>query len=198
MSAKKNSKKPLILYLVRHGEAEERSDSTDERDPPLTDLGRKQAQKIAQRLADEKFDHIYYSPLQRACQTAKYALEKHERTPATETSEVKELSSFHFLSSAYQLTDEESRFVEYECDVMQRFVNRIRHEHNYGEKILVVSHGNFIRTIMPVLGGRNPSESLLMEINNASLSVLEVWASGISILRFGNSLRHLEEDEVTI
>ena len=80
---------------------------------------------------------------------------------------------------------------------MQRFVKGIRREHKYGDKILIVSHASFIRTIMPVLGGRTPSESLLMEINNASLSVLEVWASGISILRFGNSLRHLDENEMT-
>lgn len=188
----------MLLYLVRHGEAEQRSDGANEKDPPLTELGHKQAQKIARRLKDETFSHIYYSPLRRAKSTAEYILKFHKDTKVTETEEVKELSSFHFISNAYQLSVEEKCFVAYECDVMQRFVNRIRHDHKYGDKILVVSHGNFIRTIMPVLGGRNPSESLLMEINNTSLSVLEVWDSGIAILRFGNSLRHLDEEEITI
>ena len=174
-------KKPLLLYLVRHGEAEQKSDSTDERDPALTELGHKQARKIAERLSSEHFDHIYFSTLKRAKATAEYILKTHGSSPVTETAEVKEWSSFQFISASCQLSIQERHFVEYECDVMQRFVNRIRHEHKYGDKILIVSHGNFIRTIMPVLGGRNPSESLLMEINNASLSVLEVWASGISI-----------------
>ena len=60
------------LYLIRHA----RSTWNAERrmqgwaDPPLDDVGQRQAQALAERLKDEAFHAIYSSPLARARQTA--------------------------------------------------------------------------------------------------------------------------------
>lgn len=60
----------MELILVRHGESLGNVVTYDCPDPELTDLGRKQVKLLAKRLASEKFDYIYSSPLIRALETA--------------------------------------------------------------------------------------------------------------------------------
>jgi probable phosphoglycerate mutase len=59
------------LLLIRHGLPlrVERDDGRPA-DPPLSDRGRAQAERVARWLAHERIDHIVSSPLQRARQTA--------------------------------------------------------------------------------------------------------------------------------
>lgn len=56
--------------MIRHGQPEWVRDGLNVTDPPLTDLGRRQAEALAARLAAEPFDEILVSPLERARQTA--------------------------------------------------------------------------------------------------------------------------------
>jgi 2,3-bisphosphoglycerate-dependent phosphoglycerate mutase len=56
--------------MVRHGEPEWIRDGLNVVNPPLTDRGRQQADRLAEALRDEHFDEILVSPLDRARQTA--------------------------------------------------------------------------------------------------------------------------------
>lgn len=56
--------------LVRHAEPVRIVDAAGPADPPLTERGRRQAAAAAVFLAEESFDAIYASPMQRARQTA--------------------------------------------------------------------------------------------------------------------------------
>jgi probable phosphoglycerate mutase len=58
------------IVLVRHGQPEWVRDGLNVGNPPLTELGRRQAQKMAETLAEEDFDEVLVSPLLRARQTA--------------------------------------------------------------------------------------------------------------------------------
>lgn len=64
------------LYLVRHGERLDAvnknwySADDNKYDPPLSELGFEQAQRLAERLSQEPIDHIFVSPYVRALQTA--------------------------------------------------------------------------------------------------------------------------------
>ena len=62
----------MELYLIRHGEIA--GDPHQHYEPPvdgcLSEWGCNQAQKLAERLADVRFDAIFASPLGRAIQTA--------------------------------------------------------------------------------------------------------------------------------
>lgn len=58
------------LYLIRHAQAQAGAVSPDPLDPPLTVIGRHQAERLAARLADEGFDALYSSPMLRALETA--------------------------------------------------------------------------------------------------------------------------------
>lgn len=64
----------LKIYLARHGQNEDNVEGilNGHRDRPLTELGRKQAAELAEKIANERinFDAIYSSPLIRAYETA--------------------------------------------------------------------------------------------------------------------------------
>ena len=61
----------MELILIRHGlpERVETEDGTPA-DPPLSEVGHEQAQRMAKWLEDQHIDHLYSSPMQRAVQTA--------------------------------------------------------------------------------------------------------------------------------
>lgn len=67
------------FILVRHGQTEwNRNERFRGRaDIPLNETGVAQAQKVAARLAEEKIDAVYSSPLQRAIKTAQPTAETH-------------------------------------------------------------------------------------------------------------------------
>ena len=58
------------IYLVRHGHCQALPADHEHRiNPGLSERGRLQAQRLAQRLADIEFDRVLISPLRRAWQT---------------------------------------------------------------------------------------------------------------------------------
>jgi 2,3-bisphosphoglycerate-dependent phosphoglycerate mutase len=60
----------MEIVLIRHGQPEWVKDGRAVVNPPLTDLGHRQAEAVAQALRGEHFDEILVSPLIRARQTA--------------------------------------------------------------------------------------------------------------------------------
>jgi probable phosphoglycerate mutase len=60
----------MEIVLVRHGQPEWVRDERSVVDPPLTERGRRQAQRVADVLGSTTFDEVVVSPLQRAQQTA--------------------------------------------------------------------------------------------------------------------------------
>jgi broad specificity phosphatase PhoE len=59
-----------VIVLVRHAEAVAPSDPRfEENDRPLAEAGRRDAERLADQLADEAVDAIYSSPYPRAMQT---------------------------------------------------------------------------------------------------------------------------------
>lgn len=65
----------MEIVLIRHGEPEWVRDGLNVVDPPLTERGLRQAERLAESLRDERFDEILVSPLVRARQTAAPLLE---------------------------------------------------------------------------------------------------------------------------
>jgi probable phosphoglycerate mutase len=60
----------MELVLIRHGEPEWVREGLNVVNPPLTERGHLQAERVAAQLAGEHFDEIIVSPLLRARQTA--------------------------------------------------------------------------------------------------------------------------------
>src|SRR5437660_2471183 len=63
---------PLQLVFIRHGSSTWNDEGRiqGQLDPPLSEKGREQAEKLAARLRDETVDALYSSDLQRARSTA--------------------------------------------------------------------------------------------------------------------------------
>lgn len=60
----------MELYLIRHGQSSNNAGARHVADPPLTELGRQQAQCTAEWLKDEDITALYSSPFRRALETA--------------------------------------------------------------------------------------------------------------------------------
>jgi len=187
---------PFTVILVRHAEAEG-PDPSEPAGPRLTPLGRGQAERVADRLGKEKLDHIYTSDLHRAYDTAREILKHHKDIPFTVTMDIREVTHYHFVSDPRPLKPVLRRHINAERQALDRFAEQLRSAHKPGEKILVVCHGNFIRSLIPILGGRDPRKSVLIEFNNASVSLIDVWANGEAVLRLANCVRHLLPSQVT-
>jgi probable phosphoglycerate mutase len=65
----------MELLLVRHGQPEWVRDGLNVVDPPLTELGRRQAAALAAAMTGEALDEVLVSPLLRARETAAPVLE---------------------------------------------------------------------------------------------------------------------------
>jgi probable phosphoglycerate mutase len=74
----------MELVLIRHGEPEWVRDGLNVVDPPLTERGHMQAQRVADVLRGEHFDEIIVSPLRRARQTAAPLLKAQQRPETIE------------------------------------------------------------------------------------------------------------------
>ncbi len=73
----------MEMTFIRHGEPEWSRDGLTIDDPPLTERGRRQAEALAEALADEQFDEIWVSPLHRAQETAEPLIERLGRPSRT-------------------------------------------------------------------------------------------------------------------
>jgi 2,3-bisphosphoglycerate-dependent phosphoglycerate mutase len=188
---------PLIVTFVRHAQAGNNTEPGRISGPKLTELGRMQAERLADRLAKEKFHHIYTSDLNRAYETAQEILKYHTDTPFTVTTDIREITHFHFLPKQRPVKPVTRKSIGREREILDRFVANLRNLHNPGERVLVVCHGNVIRTILPVLGGRDPKNTILIELNNTSVTIIDVWCSGEAVLKLANCVRHLLPNQIT-
>jgi broad specificity phosphatase PhoE len=188
--------KPITVYFVRHGQAV-KGEGDDKRGPPLSDLGRRQAERLARRMSGVELNHIYASSMKRAHDTARLVHVYHQELPLTVLDDLREVSHYHFLSDLIPDDQAIKEYVRKERDAVVRFVNHVRHHHRQGDKILVACHGNIIRTLMPLMGGKEPAQSVLLEINNTAVCILDTWGNGEAVLLLSNCTKHLLPKQVT-
>jgi broad specificity phosphatase PhoE len=85
------------VVLVRHGQQQIddplRGKVGDFIDPPLSEIGRRQAQLVGERFADERVDAVYTSTLQRAYDTGVAIGARHALTP-TVIADLREIEVF--------------------------------------------------------------------------------------------------------
>jgi probable phosphoglycerate mutase len=85
------------VYLVRHGATELSAEDAfaGETDIPLSDMGREQLKKLAERLAGEPIAAFYASPLGRTMETARILAAPHGK-PVTAKEGLREISHGHW------------------------------------------------------------------------------------------------------
>ena len=117
------------LWLVRHADCYR--DMTEADDPPLSSLGRDQAQRLAERVTHAKPAAVYSSPYRRAMETAR-AITEDVRVDSRLIEMALDISEDGTLDFKEEPVAAAAR--------MRRVVDDLVREHD-GERVVVVSHG---------------------------------------------------------
>lgn len=179
----------LRILFVRHGQAV--GDHPDD-DPPLSDLGRNQAEAVAQRLSALRFDAIYASTMARAAQTADAIRSHHPDTPFESRPDLREVS-WHLVGKGDPPLDPLQRNADrLRGDELRAFADLLLQRHMANDRILVVSHGCVARYVIACLAGVDPAGTVLYETANASVSEVIMQDGRFLWLNRVNDTRHLD------
>ena len=202
--------RPARLYLIRHGESTWNREHRiqGQLDPPLSELGRRQAELLGRRLAGRSFAGFYASDLKRAFETAQEigSLIGLEPQPVQSLREI-------FLGDWEGMRTDEiaNRFPEawaswveepdwdvvpggegaapFESRVASALEDIFR-RHATGN-VLVVTHGGVIQIALHSVVGR-PSHGLFpFRISNGSVTIVE-RRNGRMVIATVNDTSHLE------
>jgi broad specificity phosphatase PhoE len=164
-----------IVILARHGETDWNREGRWQgwADPPLNELGRRQAGELAERLRDVPFDAVYTSDLRRAHETAEIVAAPHGAPVVTDEGlrEI-DVGSWSGLTGAEiqerfgdERPDGETR--EEHRERVRAAAERLIAAHP-GERILLVCHGGTMRALAGAFEG---------PIENCAVIELR-WADG--------------------
>lgn len=189
------------LLLVRHGETEWNKEGRYHgvTDVELSEVGLEQARRLGQRLAMEKPNALYSSPLKRAMHTAQQIAEVND-LPIVPCDELKELNLGDFEGKRFRGADDEGRPLEaaweagniefnlpggetlYQlCGRVAGFVATLRERHSTGT-VLIVSHGGALRIVICHLIGIELKNWWRIRLESASVSIVEVQLEGAVLL----------------
>ena len=204
------------LFLIRHGESTYNAEGRIQghQDPPLSELGLRQAEAIARRLCSETLDAVYSSDLMRASATAEMIAAPRQlpvlTTPFLRESRlgvIEGLTRSEMEEMHPQLLHEWRREpltarppgAESIEDVVARcraFLAETLPDDSQGSRLVIVGHGGSLRGIV-VAGLELPTEAYRrMHFSNASLSVIELGENpAIWLLNDTSHLDSLRTDE---
>lgn len=199
----------MRLILVRHGESEANARGIIQGriDFGLSELGRQQAQRVAERLLHEDVVRIITSPLLRAAQTADVIGAAGGLAPVAEPAlmeyDVGEISGLTgeeirerhpHVAGAYArgerplFAGEEGReaFAARLSDVLARLTAGPE-----GETTVAVAHGGVVSAVCHLLIGLDLNRPGIFQVANCSLTVIGRERSGRLAIRSHNDVCHL-------
>jgi probable phosphoglycerate mutase len=206
------------IVLVRHGESAPFSPGTlqplldGQGDPELAELGRRQAERVAERLATGRVDAIYRSPLRRTGETAAPLARRLGLEPVI----VPDLAEVHLgewegglfrqrmreggpLAEAMLRTERWDVIpgAESNEDLTARIraaVGRMSTAHP-GGRVVAVAHAGLIGMTLSIASGARPLA--FTHVDNASISLLVVTGDRWIVRSFNDTshLEHLEDLE---
>lgn len=205
----------MEIYFVRHGQTiwnvEKRFQGLS--DSPLTELGITQAKLLGKKLKDIKFDKFYSTSLKRAYDTANYI--KGNRKQKVEIFDdfveismgdmegikqedfkklyPEQVKNFFFNQLEYDPSSFGGEsFLEVRERVIRGLNKFIELNKNY-ERVLVVSHGATLKTLLHYISGKDISTLSDEAIpKNTSYTIVKYENGKFEIIDFSNT-SHLEE-----
>ncbi len=185
---------PTQLYLIRHGEVEERYHKVFggcRIDMALSGLGQKQALALQTWLGDTKLDAIYASPMLRVRQTLKHVAESRNMEPEfmdglreldfgkwtghrwDEVQSIFGVSAFDWLEIIESAGIPEGESTEHVAARVGDCIQSILNAHPH-QRVAVFCHGGIIRVILALLLRMPLRHMAHFNIEYGSLSVVEV------------------------
>lgn len=205
----------MEIYFVRHGQTiwnvEKRFQGLS--DSPLTELGITQAKLLGEKLKDIKFDKFYSTSLKRAYDTANYikgnrkqkveifddfveiSMEDMEGIKQEDFKKLypEQVKNFFFNQLEYDPSSFGGEsFLEVRERVIRGLNKFIELNKNY-ERVLVVSHGATLKTLLHYISGKDISTLSDEAIpKNTSYTIVKYENGKFEIIDFSN-ISHLEE-----
>jgi probable phosphoglycerate mutase len=186
----------MKLILTRHGQTEENKKRIVQGHLPgkLSDLGLEQAKKVAERLKDEKLDHIYSSDLARAADTAK-EIAKFHTCPLHFVKELREKDFGKLSGVSYDEIDphkDTSSEIESAKSMKSRvklFLDKVYDKYS-NKTVLFVAHNSINRALISVITGKDYEEIDFQK--NTSISVFEIEEDNNHKVHLLNCINHLD------
>ena len=199
----------MELYLIRHGQSASNADPANKTvEPPLTELGERQAVRAGSELADRAIVRLYCSPMLRALQTARLIAEPLGLVPHVFVG----LHEWYSPRDHHGLTRQQ--MMEVCPDVVlpedvptmlvqigenaRRFLAHLESHHpEPHERVAAVSHGGFLSTLIGTFYGLEPDDDpyRFAHCNTAISKIRRI--DGRTQLRYMRHQSHLDDDMVT-
>lgn len=197
----------MDLYIVRHARPERQVvDHENGADPALSELGRQQAERIADYLEHEKIDHVVSSTMLRAVQTAEplaarlgVAIEqiddlKESDHRASAYVPLEEMSpddphAAHYYSGDLYETVFSDGFEQFEERVVGAFDQVIAA--NRSRRVAVFCHGMVTATYLRQLLGFD--DVFAVTVDYCGLSRVRASSSGVRSVRSMNETHHVRD-----
>lgn len=208
-SARPSTLRPMELVLVRHGlPMRVENEPGVPADPPLSEVGRDQARRVADWLAPEGFDVVYSSPMRRAVETAEPLAER-LGLEVTIDDELAELDRGHHFyvpveelkatgDPRYQQLLEGTLYGDIDMDtfgqVASLAVQRVL-EANAGKRIVLFAHGGVINAFASKQLGLDRWFFFPPGYTSITRFKMSEWGNGITIYSL-NELAHLRPTDV--
>jgi probable phosphoglycerate mutase len=196
----------MELIIVRHArpERDERADGAGTADPPLCEVGRRQAEATAEFLAGETIDHIMASPMQRARATAEPLAKllgldvelhdglkeaDHYRTryvPAEEMTMDDDIVK-EFLGDKFAMFGPLGGFEPWRTSIVATFDHIV--ERNKGKRVAVFCHGMVIGTYLTTLIGHG--DPYVLTPDYCGIVRVRAASNGIRTTRSANETGHV-------
>lgn len=194
------------LALVRHGESTFNRDNlfTGHIDAPLTERGREEARAAAVKLKDLRFDRAYCSSLSRTVDSLEIILAALGqatvpvvRAPALDERRYGDLEGLNKAETERKFGEHQVRLWRrgYDAappggeslkDTASRAVAYLKSDIlpniSAGKTVLVVAHGNSLRSIVMGLDGLTPEEVLKLDIATGQTLLYDI-DTGLHVLR---------------
>lgn len=203
----------LDLVLVRHGQSQAYVEGEmfalvdGHGDPPLSELGRAQAERVGERLATVGIEAIYVSNLQRTAQTAA-PLAARTGLPVWVEPDLREVLLGEWEGGTYRRNVAEGHPIALRMLAEERWdvipggessasfegrvragIDRIAAKHA-GQRVAVFTHGGVVGRAMKIASGSRPFA--FNRSDNASISTLAVLGDDWFVRSF-NDTSHLHD-----
>ena len=198
------------LFLVRHGETDWNKTGRYQghTDIDLNATGIWQAERLRDRLAEQKIDAVYSSDLRRALHTAEIVTSRHNSLSLISLEELRELNFGKLEGLNFeqvQLNCPEANWwsgrdsgelnvpggetLSQLADRTKLFISKLG-KHSSKETVLIVAHGGFLRMLLCLLLDIDTKHWWQIQFNGASLTRVEIH-SEVVVLSLLNDTCHL-------
>ncbi len=190
MELQEEKPSPLKLILIRHGETLENASNIVQGHLPgrLSDKGKEQAFRIAQKLRDVKFDAVYSSDLARAFHTALILMEDRKTPPIVAEPKLREQNLGIYegkplIFMLRQIKQEKANFktfnpqggegfIDFQNRVGQ-FLEEVKTRH-CGQTVVLVTHYGVINVLFNIFS-RHIRQGIFQDrIANGSIAIVDI------------------------